>query len=260
MTIGRSAQTLPCLIQKINEKMNALELKSLESAVLKCPENSKTIKKPSDLASLIDHTLLKPEVTNGDIEELCEEARRFNFRSVCVNPVFVKEARKQLAGTGSSVITVVGFPLGANLTITKVEETNQVVKLGVNEIDMVISLGALKSGDYRTVYDDIRMVVEAAGSIPVKVIIEAGLLEEAEKIAACLLSVRAGASFVKTATGFSARGATMEDVRLIRAVVGNRAGVKAAGGIGDFQTACAMVEAGATRLGCSASVSIVTES
>ena len=260
MTIGSTAQTLPCLIQKINEKMNALGLKSPEQKILKHQENYSIIKKPSDLAPLIEHTLLKPEATNGDIEGLCDEAKRFHFRSVCVNPVFVKEAQKQLTGTGSSVITVVGFPLGANLAITKAEETNHVVKLGVNEIDMVISLGVLKAGDYRAVYEEIRMVVEVAGSIPVKVIIEAGLLEEAEKVAACLLSVRAGASFVKTSTGFSACGATMEDVRLMRAVVGNRAGVKAAGGIRDFLTARAMVEAGATRLGCSASVSIVAGS
>ncbi|MEK7290366.1 MAG: deoxyribose-phosphate aldolase, partial [Planctomycetota bacterium] len=131
--------------------------------------------------------------------------------------------------------------------------------LGANEVDMVIALGALKEGDYSTIYKDIHAVVKFAGSIPVKVIIEAGLLDEAEKIAACLLAVQAGAAFVKTSTGFTARGATVEDVKLMKAVVGSRIGIKAAGGIRDFQTACAMIDAGATRLGCSASIAIVTK-
>ncbi|MBU6390805.1 MAG: deoxyribose-phosphate aldolase [Planctomycetota bacterium] len=213
-----------------------------------------------DLAPLIEHTLLKPEATRRDIVILCDEATRFHFCGVCVNPVSVKEARQRLAGTDCLVVTVVGFPLGANVTATKVEETKHVIKLGANEVDMVVSLGALKDGDYRTAYQDIRMVVEAAGIIPVKVIIEAGLLKEKEKIAACLLSVRAGAAFVKTSTGFTAHGATIEDIKLMRAVVGDRLGIKAAGGIRDFQTARTLVEAGATRLGCSASIAIVTES
>ena len=150
-----------------------------------------------------------------------------------------------------------GFPLGANLTATKVEETKHVINLGANEVDMVIALGALKEGDYSTIYKDIHAVVKFAGSIPVKVIIEAGLLNEREKIAACLLAEKAGAAFVKTSTGFTSGGAAVEDVRLMKAVVGDRLGIKAAGGIRDFQTACAMIEAGATRLGCSASIAIV---
>ena len=247
------------LIQKITKEIDALGLKPLELAIQRHMEKPKPIQKPLDLAPLIEHTVLKPEATCRDILRLCDEARRFHFRGVCVNPVFVEEAQKQLAGTDCLVVTVVGFPLGANLTATKVEETKHVIQLGANEVDMVIPLGALKDGNYRAVYDDLRAVVEAAGSMPVKVIIEASLLDEKEKIASCLLSVRAGAAFVKTSTGFAARGATVEDVKLMQSVMGDRLGIKAAGGIRDFQTAHALVEAGATRLGCSASVAIVTE-
>jgi len=248
------------LIQKISDEMDGLGLESVRPAIQRHVEKAKTIKKPLDLAPLIEHTLLKPEATQRDIIRLCEEAKRFRFRGVCVNPVFVKEAQKQLTGTDCSVITVVGFPLGTNITATKVEETKHVIELGANEVDMVIPIGALKDGDYRTVWQDIRAVVAAAGSILVKVIIETGLLEETEKIAACLLAERAGAVFVKTSTGFNARGATVEDIKLMKAVVGDILGIKAAGGIRNFQTASAFVEAGATRLGCSASVAIVTKS
>ena len=247
------------LIQNITEEIDSLGLKFPEPAIPRYAEKPKPVHKPLDFAPLIEHTLLKPDVTCKDIRKLCEEARQFHFRGVCVNPVFVKETQQYLAGTDCLVITVVGFPLGANLAATKVEETKQVIELGANEVDMVIPLGALKEGDYRTVYQDIRAVVVAAGSIPVKVIIEAGLLNETEKIAACLLADRAGATFIKTSTGFAARGATVEDVKLIRTVVGDKLGIKAAGGIRDFQSARAMVEVGATRLGYSASVAIVTE-
>lgn len=247
------------LIQKITDEIDALGLESVRPAIQRHVEKTKTIKKPLDLAPLIEHTLLKPETTRRDIMRLCKETNQFHFCGVCVNPVFVKEAKKQLSGTDCLVITVVGFPLGANVTDTKVEETKHVIALGANEVDMVISLGALKDGDYRTVYEDIRAVVEFAGSVPVKVIIETGLLEKTEKIAACLLAARAGAAFVKTSTGFSVRGATVEDIKLMRAVVGDKLGIKAAGGIHDFQTARDLVEAGATRLGCSASIAIVTD-
>ena len=253
-------ENLSYLIQKTTEKIDALGLKPLRPAIRRRVEKPKPVKRPFDLAPLIEHTLLKPEATRKDIIRLCDEAKRFQFRGVCVNPVFVGEAQQQLARTGCLVVTVVGFPLGANLTATKVEETKQVIKLGANEVDMVVARGALKGGDYTLVYQDIRAVVEAAGSIPVKVIIEAGLLEKIEKIAACLLAVLAGTAFVKTSTGFDAKGAAIEDVELIRAVVGDRVGIKAAGGIRNFQSARAMVEAGATRLGCSASISIVTGS
>lgn len=252
-------ESLP-LIKRISEEIEAMGLKSMEPAIQKYVEKPKPVEKPLDLAPLIEHTLLKPEATRRDIRRVCDEAKRFHFRGVCVNPVFVEEARRQLAGTDCLVITVVGFPLGANLTATKVEETRHVIQLGAHEIDMVIALGALKDGDYSAAYHDISAVVEVAGLIPVKVIIEAGLLEEPEKIAACVLSIRAGAAFVKTSTGFTARGATVEDVRLMRAIVGDRLGIKAAGGIRDFRSARALLEAGASRLGCSASVRMVTES
>ena len=247
------------LIQKITKEIDALGLESLKPATQRPIEKPKPVQKPLDLAPLIEHTLLKPEATRRDILKLCDEAKQFHFCGVCVNPVFVKEARKQLTGTDCSVITVVGFPLGANVTATKVEETKHVIELGANEVDMVIPIGALKDGEYRTVWQDIRAVVEAAGSILVKVIIETGLLKETEKIAACLLAERAGAVFVKTSTGFNARGATVEDIKLMKAVVGDILGIKAAGGIRDFQTARALVEAGTTRLGCSASIAIVTD-
>lgn len=247
------------LIQKITEEIDALGLEFMKTAIRKPIEKLKPIKKSLDLAPLIEHTVLKPEATRKDIVRLCDEAKKFHFRGVCVNPVYVEEARRQLAGTGCVVVTVVGFPLGANVTATKVEETKHVVELGANEVDMVIPIGALKGSDYRAVYEDIRAVVEVAGAIPVKVIIETGLLEETEKISACLLAERAGAAFVKTSTGFSSRGAAVEDVKLMKAVVGKKLGIKAAGGIRDFQTARALVEAGATRLGCSALIVIVTE-
>jgi deoxyribose-phosphate aldolase len=247
------------LVQKITKEIDALGLEFMKTAIRRPIERLKPIQKSLDLAPLIEHTVLKPEATRKDIERLCVEAKKFHFHGICVNPVLVKEARKQLTGTDCSVITVVGFPLGANITVTKVEETKHVMESGANEVDMVIQIGALKEGDYRAVWQEIRAVVEAAGSIPVKVIIETGLLEETEKIAACLLAERAGAAFVKTSTGFSVRGATVEDVKLMKAVVGDGLGIKAAGGIRDFQTARALVEAGAIRLGCSASVAIVTE-
>ena len=247
------------VIKKIIDEFDAIGIKSYGSPARKYLWKPISIKHPLDVAPLIEHTLLKPAATHRDIIRLCDEAKQFNFRGVCVNPSFVNEAQQQLAGSKCLVISVVGFPLGANLTITKVEETKHVIKQGANEIDMVIPIGALKDGDYKTVYHDIRSVAEVAGTIPVKVIIETGLLMDTEKIAACLLSIRAGAAFVKTSTGINTRGVTVEDVKLLRAVSGDRIGIKAAGGIRDFHSALALVEAGANLLGCSSSVAIVTE-
>lgn len=247
------------VIKKFTDEFDAIGIKFYESPARKYLWKPINIKHPLDIAPLIEHTLLKPVATRRDIIRLCDEAKQFNFRGVCVNPSFVNEAQQQLAGSDCLVISVVGFPLGANLTITKVEETKHVIKQGANEIDMVIPIGALKDGDYKTVYHDIRSVAEVAGTIPVKVIIETGLLEDTEKIAACLLAIRAGAAFVKTSTGINTRGATVEDVKLLRAVSGDKVGIKTAGGIHDFHSALALVEAGANILGCSASVAIVTE-
>jgi deoxyribose-phosphate aldolase len=210
------------------------------------------------IASMIDHTLLKPEATKEQIHKLCEEAKEHGFASVCVNPFWVREAAKLLAGTGVKVCTVVGFPLGATTKETKAFETKDAIAGGAEEIDMVLNIGALKSGDYETVRDDIRAVVEAAGGAVVKVILETGLLTEEEIVKASDLSKEAGAHFVKTSTGFGKGGATVEAVRLMRQTVGESMGVKASGGVRDLETALKMVEAGANRIGASASVAIVT--
>jgi len=213
---------------------------------------------PAGVASAIDHTLLKPEATTEDVRTICDEARRHNFASVCVNSSFVPLARSFLAGTPVKVVAVVGFPLGATLPAAKAYEACEAVRNGADEIDMVINIGALKSRDYPLVHQDIRMVVEASRPAPVKVILETSKLDDDEKVAACALSKAAGASFVKTSTGFGGGGATEQDVALMRRVVGPALGVKASGGVRTREQAEAMLAAGATRIGASASVAIVT--
>lgn len=213
----------------------------------------------SSLAKYIDHTLLKPEATRQQIQEICTQAKKYGFHSVCVNPVWVKEAFKQVKNSNVKVCTVVGFPLGATTSEVKAFETKNAIKNGASEIDMVISIGKLKDGQYSEVQDDIQAVVkEAQEKAIVKVIIETCLLTREEKVKACEIAVKAGADFVKTSTGFSSSGATIEDVRLMRKVVGPNIGVKAAGGIRDKDTALKMIEAGASRIGASSSVAIVT--
>jgi deoxyribose-phosphate aldolase len=217
---------------------------------------------PTGVAAMIDHTLLKPDATRAEIEKLCREAAEFKFATVCVNPVWVAEAARLLRGTGVGVCSVVGFPLGATTADVKHYETRLAIFDGAAEIDMVINVGALKSGDLRTVERDIEAVVEPCrqcGAIS-KVIIEAALLTDEEKITACTLSKAAGADFVKTSTGFGPGGATAADVALMRRVVGAEMGVKAAGGVRDLEGLKAMVAAGATRVGASAGVKIVQES
>lgn len=211
-----------------------------------------------ELAGIIDHTLLKPEAMPADIQKLCQEAREYQFCSVCVNPVYVPLAKKELVGTSVKVCTVIGFPLGATTAFAKAAEARDAVVWGADELDMVIRIGALKSGLYEDVHHDIAAVVDAAGGRLVKVIIETALLTDSEKETACKIAVDAGANFVKTSTGFSRGGATVEDVKLMRAVVGPKIGVKASGGIRDRETALRMVEAGASRLGLSAGVAVVT--
>ena len=215
-----------------------------------------------DVAPLIDHTLLKPDASQDQIAQLCYEARTYGFASVCVNPAHVKLAAQLLKDSGVPVCTVVGFPLGATPATVKGFETQQAVREGAREIDMVINIGALKSEDYKTVYEDIATVVRAAhaGNALVKVIIEAALLSDEEKVIASQLSKAAGADFVKTSTGFGPGGATVADVALMRRVVGPDVGVKAAGGVKDYTDAQAMIAAGATRIGASAGVRIVKES
>ena len=211
------------------------------------------------IAALIDHTILKPEATRDDVVKICREARQYGFASVCVNPYWVPLVRAQLAGSTVKVCTVVGFPLGATSTEAKVAETAAALCAGAEEIDMVINIGALRSGDQEAVRQDIRQVVQTAheaGAI-VKVILETALLDDAQKAAACTLAKQAGADFVKTSTGFSTSGATAHDVALMREVVGPEMGIKAAGGIRTLSDLRAMTAAGATRIGASASIKIV---
>ena len=214
-----------------------------------------------DWASLIDHTLLKPEATDEDIKRLCEEAARYRFASVCVNPTWVKVAACSLRGTGVPVCTVIGFPLGATLADVKAYEARRAIFDGASEVDMVINVGALKSGDDCLVEHDIRSVVEVAHEYQVtcKVIIETALLTDDEKVRACLAAKKAGADFVKTSTGFSKSGATVADIALMRRTVGADLGVKASGGVKGLEDARKLVEAGATRIGASVGVKIAQE-
>lgn len=214
-----------------------------------------------DWASLIDHTLLKPEATESDIKKLCDEAAEFGFASVCVNPGWVKKASDFLRGSDVPVCTVIGFPLGATLPDVKAYEARRAIFNGAREVDMVINIGALKSGDDCLVEDDIRAVTEAAheNHILCKVIIETALLTDDEKVRACLAAKNAGADFVKTSTGFAKGGATADDVALMRRTVGRELGVKASGGVKGIEDARAMFEAGATRIGASVGVKIAQE-
>ncbi len=212
----------------------------------------------NNIAKLIDHTALKADTTKEQILKLCSEAREYVFASVCVNPTWVKTAAEQLAGSEVKVCTVIGFPLGANTPETKAFETTNAIENGATEVDMVINIGALKDKDDDLVERDIRAVVEAAkGKALTKVIIETSLLTEEEKVRACQLAVKAGTDFVKTSTGFSTGGATVEDIALMRKTVGPDIGVKASGGVRDLKGVQDMVEAGATRIGASAGVEIV---
>jgi deoxyribose-phosphate aldolase len=216
----------------------------------------------TEIAAWIDHTLLKPEATAQQVKKLCEEARQYHFAAVCVNPVYIPLASGLLKDAGVGLCAVIAFPLGAILPEDKVYEARRVIKNGANEVDMVINIGALKSEAYGLVLNDILFVAQEAHEhgARVKVIIEAALLTRREKILACLLTQTAGADFVKTSTGFGPSGATVEDVDLIRRVVGPGTGVKAAGGIRTCKDALAMITAGANRIGTSAGVSILNES
>ena len=214
-----------------------------------------------DIAKYIDHTLLKPDATKQQIIKLCQEAADYGFASVCVNPVWVPTCVIELSGMSQKskvkVCSVVGFPLGANCRNIKADEAREAFLQGADEIDMVMNIGKLKSGEILDVKLDIQSVRLAVSKATLKVIIETCLLNDGEKIAACCIAKLAGADFVKTSTGFSTGGATVEDVKLMRKTVGPKMGVKASGGIKDFATAKAMIDAGATRLGCSAGIAIV---
>jgi deoxyribose-phosphate aldolase len=204
----------------------------------------------AQLAGMIDHSLLRPQSTRDELKKLCAEAVQFEFKAVCINPVHVGDAASFLKGSGVLICSVVGFPFGTHPARVKAAETKEVIKLGAREVDMVIRMGALKEGRNHEVVEDIRAV---------KVILETCYLTEEEKIRGCKLAVEAGASFVKTSTGFGAAGATVEDVKLMRKIVGEHRGVKAAGGIKTFADALKMIEAGANRLGTSGSVAIIRE-
>ncbi|MEE8436732.1 MAG: deoxyribose-phosphate aldolase [Candidatus Neomarinimicrobiota bacterium] len=218
---------------------------------------------PEDIAHCIDHTLLKPMATRDDIKKLCAEAREFKFATVCISPSYVKLAAQELSGSEVKVCTVVGFPSGAHTPEIKAMEARRAIRDGAKEIDMVINIGALKSGDDELVYRDIRQVCEACedGSASSKVIIETTYLTEDEKVRACKLAKRARANYVKTSTGFGPEGATAEDVALMSRIVGQSGiGVKAAGGIKSYEDAQKMIMAGATRIGASAGIKIIQES
>lgn len=213
----------------------------------------------ANYARYIDHTLLKPDATEAKIKKVCDEAKQYNFASVCVNPSYIEFVAKELKGSPVNPCVVVGFPLGATTPVVKAFETNEVIEKGAKEVDMVLNIGAAKSGNWSLVEEDVKAVVHASrGRALVKVILETCLLTDEEKVKACTICKLAGADFVKTSTGFSTGGATVEDVKLMRATVGEKMGVKASGAVRDYETAKKMIEAGATRLGTSSGVEIVS--
>ncbi|WP_336776960.1 deoxyribose-phosphate aldolase [Paenibacillus sp. MMO-58] len=212
-----------------------------------------------EVAAYIDHTALKAETTKQEIIKLCEEAKQYHFATVCVNPGYVALAAQELAGSGVGITTVVGFPLGATTTYAKAEEAKDAIASGATEVDMVINVGLIKSGDFEGVKRDVEGVAQACkGKAVLKVILETGLLTDEEKVRSCEICKEAGADFVKTSTGFGKGGATVEDIALMRRTVGPDLGVKASGGVRDLETALKMIEAGASRIGASSSVAIVT--
>lgn len=212
----------------------------------------------AELSSYFDHTLLKPESTFSDIVRLCVEAKQYKFATVCVNPYWVRDAAAQLAGSAVGITTVIGFPLGASSTAAKTNEASDAIAAGATEIDMVLNVGALKSGRFEEVEKDVHSVVEACkGRAIVKVILEVGLLTNEEKVKACMICKSAGADYVKTSTGFGPGGATVEDITLMRQTVGPDIGVKASGGVRDLAAVRSLIAAGATRIGASSSVAIV---
>ncbi len=231
---------------------------NLGVARLSSTPNSTINDKEKSLSKMIDHTLLKPDTTTKELMKVCEEARKYNFATVCVNSSNIPLVARQLKGTDVKAIAVVGFPLGSMTTQSKVFETREAVRNGAREIDMVINIGALKSKDYAIVQNDIEQVVKAASPHKVKVILETTKLTQEEKIISCALSKAAGAAFVKTSTGFGGGGANVEDVTLMRKIVGHNMEVKASGGVRTQEDAKAMISAGADRIGASASISIVT--
>jgi deoxyribose-phosphate aldolase len=259
-TTRNSSENTAALIQQLKTASEALRARLDPGPRQNRPSkpNKRTATTPISLAPFIDHTLLKPDATRKEVARVCAEARTHGFATVCLNSSRILEATALLQGCSTVPIAVVGFPLGAASTASKAFEARQAVADGAREIDMVIALGPLKEGDYETVFKDILAVVQAAAPYPIKVIIEASALNLEEKIAACTLSQSAGAAFVKTSTGFGSGGATVQDIALMREVVGPSMGVKASGGIRTTEDAERMIAAGADRIGASTSVAIVT--
>jgi deoxyribose-phosphate aldolase len=244
------------VMQRLNQKSGAPGNKPQDHAA---PSASSHRLTSAELAAYIDHTLLKPEAVVPQFEQLCDEAVKYKFKSVCVNSSWIPFVAKKLRGTGVKICSVIGFPLGEMDTRSKAFEARNAIGNGADELDMVINVGALKSGNLKLVEEDIRAIKRACRSNTVlKVILETGLLTDAEKIIACEISKKAGADFVKTSTGFSGSGATVHDVALMRRIVGSHMGVKASGGIRSFDQAIALINAGANRLGCGSSVDVIT--
>ncbi len=252
--------TTDCINCNLCVTMNPSGVKSiLDGGASRVSATIGVVNVPADVAPYIDHTLLKPEATHDQFAQLCDEAVEYNFYSVCVNSYWVEYCARRLRGKDVKVCSVIGFPLGAMSSRTKGFETRNAIESGASEIDMVINIGALKSGNLKAVEEDIRSVIRSCRSTTVtKVIIETCLLTDDEKVLACEISKNAGANFVKTSTGFAKGGATAKDIALMRRVVGSKMGVKASGGVRTFDDAKLMIQSGATRIGASASVKIVT--
>ena len=246
------------LIDEINTELDAVGLPQVSTAGAPVPRIRLPLEDPKQLAAKIEHTQLRPSAGPKSIVTLCAEATEHDFYGVCVHPIFVEQARALLTDPCHKVITVIGFPFGATLSTVKAFEATNVLEI-VDEFDMVLPIARLINGDYTAVYDDIRAVVEAVAGKTVKVILETAYLSQWDKVVACLIAIRAGASFLKTSTGFAGQGATIEDIQLMRHIAPEYVGIKAAGGIKTLDTALQMLDAGANRLGCSSSVDILRE-
>jgi len=257
-TVSECQGCAQCVVKRPEDVKAIIEAGACRISALHPGEPDSSAGYDVEVAKMIDHTILKANVTQEQVGKVCEEAKKYGFASVCINPAYVSLVSELLKGSPVKVTVVVGFPLGATTKTAKAIEARDAVAAGADEIDMVINVGALKSGNYSAVLDDIKAVREVTAGHVLKVIIETALLTEEEKIKACELAKQAGADFVKTSTGFSTGGATVEDIKLMRKVVGPSMGIKASGGIHTLEDAMAMKEAGATRIGASASVKIVT--
>ncbi|MCB1198077.1 MAG: deoxyribose-phosphate aldolase [Deltaproteobacteria bacterium] len=241
----------------VEQKINKIKTEVENYFGTKLPKKKILTVTPRPIASFIDHTILQPTTTKKDVLRICKEAKEHQFKAVCIPPRFVSVAQKNLWETNIDIATVIGFPLGYNKSSIKRQETAKAVDSGATEIDMVLPLGALTDKNWKVVRKDIQFVVDGASGVPVKVILETGLLSAEQIIAGCFIALMSRAQFVKTSTGFGPRGASIEDIKIMHACVGDQMGIKASGGIKDYTTAMQMIEAGATRIGTSSGVAIV---